>query len=140
MEFRWVPWRVLCVSKVILFQGGVGRSLIEKGLNSAVNVSNENIFFPLGNARAKKFEGAESGKTETGDVRDILGSPLLGGETCTPDLWRGSSMKGEGRDSVLPFLDRLCNALLNLLGGRPFAKARRKWKDTKVPLDADHRD
>jgi hypothetical protein len=49
MEFRWIPWRVLCVSKVILFQGGVGRSLIEKGLNSAMNVCNENIFFPLSN-------------------------------------------------------------------------------------------
>ena len=88
MEIRWVPWRVLRVSKVILFQGGVGRSLIEKGLNSAVNVSHEYIFFPLCNvsrdpngkfltlpsvqARAKKFEGAESCKTETGDVRDIL--------------------------------------------------------------------
>ena len=49
MEFRRVSWRVLRVSKVILFQRRVGRSLIEKRLNCAVNVSNENIFFPLCN-------------------------------------------------------------------------------------------
>ena len=91
---RLVSWRVLRVSKVILFQRRVGRSLMEKRLNSAVNVSNENIFFPLCNlngdpnckflalpcvqVRAKKFEGAESCKTETGDVRDILGSHSWG--------------------------------------------------------------
>ena len=80
--------------------------------------------------RAKKFEGAESRKMETGDVGDILGAPLLGGEAGAPNLRRGSAVKSEGRDGVLPFLDRLCNALLDLLWGRPFAKARRKWKDT----------
>ena len=49
MQFRRVSWRVVRGSEVILFQGSVGRSLIEKGLNSAVNISNENIFFPLCN-------------------------------------------------------------------------------------------
>ena len=49
MEFRRSARRVLFVAKVILFQRRVGRTLIEKGLDPAVNVNHENIFFALCN-------------------------------------------------------------------------------------------
>ena len=39
----------VCIAKVLLFQRRIGRTLIEKGLDQAVNVSHENIFFALCN-------------------------------------------------------------------------------------------
>ena len=39
MEFRRVARRIFRVAKVILFQWRVGRTLIEKGMEPAVNVS-----------------------------------------------------------------------------------------------------
>ena len=48
-------------------------------------------------------------------------------------------MKGKRRDGFLPLPDYLCNPLLNLLWGPPFAQSRRKGEDAQVPLYTNHR-
>ena len=49
MEFLRVARRVFRVAKVVLFQGRVARTLVEKGLYSAVDVSDKDILFALCN-------------------------------------------------------------------------------------------
>jgi len=47
MKFLRGAGRVFCVAKVVLFQGGIGRTFVKKGLYSAVDVSDKNILFAL---------------------------------------------------------------------------------------------
>jgi hypothetical protein len=49
MEFLRVARRVFRVPKVVLFQGRVGRTLVEEGLYSTVDVSDKDILFALCN-------------------------------------------------------------------------------------------